>query len=351
AMNEMPNSLLDQFAASHGGDIAFQNGTSPYAGGEFLVTGVNEYSFFYRLATGLQSPTDPNKIDSVLAYHIVEASYKGGAWSLFEVAELQTFNFQMHTVVDSISTAIGAPAITTEDGGRGHEIQSAITKDGNTLVLKFVDINGNRPKNQFPAVRVFDRQSNGSYTELDPLTENFDTDIFICTRPKGEPGWSDAKNVTDDADMAFRTYMPKVVAAVDNIPLLRILGAGAGTVSSKLPKAVSQLVYNGGAAIDYANTGVVSVQDEKFYAFRFGNIAPNPVFSTAEVSFTLDRPSSVGIEVYNMLGSQLSSIAPQSMTAGSHGVNVDASTLAAGAYNVALVVDGVRIMKPFIVVR
>ena len=39
------------------------------------------------------------------------------------------------------------------------------------------------------------------------------------------------------------------------------------------------------------------------------------------------------------------------MSAGIHGVNVDASAFAAGTYNVALVVDGVRIMKPFVVVR
>jgi hypothetical protein len=95
----------------------------------------------------------------------------------------------------------------------------------------------------------------------------------------------------------------------------------------------------------------VSVEDEKSYTFRFGSIAPNPVMSTAEVSFTLDKAASVGIEVYDMLGNQLQNVATQSMTAGMHGVNVDATAFSAGTYHVALVVDGVRIMKPFIVVR
>lgn len=351
-MNSMPTNLLDQFAAAHGGDIGFQPGTSPYSGGDFLVTGNGEYSYFYRLCTGIRSTTDPNAIDSVVAYHIVEAAFKGGTWTLNAVAELQTFDFQMVELQDSISTAIGAPAISLADNGRGHEVQAALTADGNTIVVKWVDINpDSNAAHNFAPVRVFDEQTNGTFTELDPITRMFDTDIFLTSRPKAGGAYATPSNLTNSSDMEFRTYMPDVVPSANNVPILRILGTGTGTITSLLPKSLAQLVWNGGSSIDFASSGVVSVEDEKSYSFRFGAIAPNPVMSTAEVSFTLDKAASVGIEVYDMLGNQLQSVATQSMTAGMHGVNVDATAFSAGTYNVALVVDGVRIMKPFIVVR
>ncbi|HLP28372.1 MAG TPA: T9SS type A sorting domain-containing protein [Candidatus Didemnitutus sp.] len=352
AENVMPVSLLDQFAAAHGGDIAFQPGLTPYPGGDFVVFGSDEYSVFYRLATGIRSTTDPNAIDTILTFHIVEANYKAGTWTLNPVAELQTLNFQMIELQDSITTAIGAPAISVDDNGRGHEIQVALTADGNTVVVKWVDINPDTTKiHSFAPIRVFDEQTNGTFTELDPLSSMFDTDIFLTSRPKAGGAYATPSNLTNNSDMEFRTYMPDVVPSANDVPILRILGTGTGTITSLLPKPVAQLIWNGGSSIDFARTGLVSVEDEKNYTFRFGSIAPNPVMSTAEVSFTLDKAASVGIEVYDMLGNQLQTVATQSMFSGMHSVNVDATAFSAGTYHVALVVDGVRIMKPFIVVR
>jgi len=353
SLNTMPLTLLDQFATQHGGDIGFQPGTSPYSGGDFIVTGSNEYSFFFRLATGIANATDPNQIDSLLAYHIVEAKFKGGAWSLNAVAELQSISHRMCSIVDSISTAIGAPGITVEDNGRGHEIQAAITADGATLIVKYVDINPAR-NNEFPAVRVFISQNTNNvitYTEGDPITSMMDTDLFITMRELNSNTWADPKNMTDDEDMAYRTYMTDVVPSKTNIPVIRMLGITTGSVSSILPKSIAQIVFNGGASIEYANGGTTSVAEEKTYTFRFNAVAPNPVSSVAEVTFTLDRPATVSVELYDMLGSKLHTIMTQNLVSGLHGVNVDASALAAGTYNVALVVDGVRIMKPFVVIR
>lgn len=344
-MNEMPSSLLTQFVTSRGGDFAYQ--PDPFSGGDFLVTAPDEYSFFYRVGTAVLSVTDPTRLDTVLSYSVVEASYKGGSWTMTEVADLQTFNFQFYIALDSVSTAIGAPAIAVDDNGRGAEIQAARTADGKSIVVKYVDINPDRAQNTFPPIRVFDVQANGTANELDPLTSVFDTDIFLVKRARTSSTWGAKVNVSDDASMNFRTYMPKIVPDTNNVPILRMLGMAV----TGLPTAVTQMMFTDGATVEFASSGVVSVEDEKSYTFRFGSIAPNPVMSTAEVSFTLDKAASVGIEVYDMLGNQLQSIATQSMTAGMHGVNVDATAFSAGTYHVALVVDGVRIMKPFIVVR
>ncbi len=350
SLNAMPANLLDAFAVANGGDIGFQPSLTPYDGGDFLVLGPDEYSFFFRVATGIRSTTDPNAIDSLVAFHVVEAAYKNGTWTLNEVGELQSINWSMVNLQDSIATAIGAPAIVLDENGRGHEVQAAVTADGNSIVVKWADINPNR-LNEFPGVRTFTGPTNGLYTEGDPLTQMFDTDLFLTSRARTSNTWAAVQNLTDDADMAYRTYMPKVVPSVDNVPILRILGTGTGTVTSLLPKSVAQVVYNGGSSIDFATTSVVSVEDEKNYAFRFSGIAPNPVTGSAQVTFTLDKPATVAVEIYDMLGGRIRAFAPEMMSSGIHGATINAADLSAGTYNVALVVDGVRIMKPFVVVR
>ena len=130
-----------------------------------------------------------------------------------------------------------------------------------------------------------------------------------------------------------------------------MLGTGLGTVTSLLPKPIAQLIYNSQSSIDFGTTAVVGVEEEQNYAFAMSSISPNPVSGSAQVSFTLDNASTVAIEVYNMLGANVGTVAPQQLPAGAHGMNVDASTLPAGTYNVALVVNGTRMMKPFVIVR
>lgn len=350
----MPTNLLDQYAQATGGDIAFQPSVTdfntPYDGGSLVVTGSEQLSYFIRLATGQRNVADPSQIDTVLSFNIAEAKYDKGTWSLTKVAELNAYGSYMVSVQDSISGVIGAPAIQVTGNGRGHELQSAVTADGKNIVVKWVDINPSRVK-EFSGVRVFDGPTNGIYTEAEPLTQIFDTDIFVTSRATSSNSWAAVKNVTDDDDMAFRTYMPDVVKSVDDIALLRMLGTGIGTVTSLLPKPVAQLIYNSQSSIDFGTTAVVGVEEEQNYAFAMSSISPNPVSGSAQVSFTLDNASTVSIDVYNMLGANVGTVAPQQLPAGVHGMNVDASTLSAGTYNVALVVNGTRMMKPFVVVR
>ncbi|MFN4985605.1 MAG: hypothetical protein ACK5BQ_07360 [Ignavibacteria bacterium] len=349
----MPTALFDEFAAATGGDVAFQPGQSPYSGGAFMVTGDDAFSYFMRVATGLKNKDNPAQVDSVVALHIVEVAYKNGSWKMRPVAPLASFGYRMVAVQDSISQAIGAPAITLSDNGRGHEVQVAKTADGKHLVVKYVEINPTR-ENTFPTpTRVYEQVSAGQYNELDPIASNFDTDLFIATREMTSETWTEAINCTNDADHAFRTYIPDVVPSLTQVPILRILGTNAGTITSLLPKGLYQLIYNSGASVDFAmvNLETVSVQEEKAYDFRFNNIAPNPVSGSAEVTFTLDRPATVALEVYDMVGNNLGVVFGQPLQQGLHGVTVDASAFATGTYNLALVVDGVRTTKQFVVIR
>lgn len=348
----MPTSLLDEYAKATGGDIAFQPGQSPYSGGSFIVTGDDSFSYFMRVATGIKNADNPAQIDTVITYNIVEAAYKAGSWTMRPVAPLASFGFRMVSLQDSISQAIGAPALTLADNGRGHEVQVAKTADGKHLVVKYVEINPER-ENTFTAARVYEQVSAGQYNELDPIASNFDTDLYITTREMSSDTWSAPINCTNDADHAFRTYIPDVIPSLTQVPVLRMLGTNAGSITSLLPKALYQLIFNSGASVDFAmvNLETVSVNEEQAYDFRFNNIAPNPVSGAAEVTFTLDRPAKVALEVFDMVGNSLGVVHTQQMQQGMHGVTVDASAFATGTYNLSLMVDGVRTTKQFVVVR
>jgi hypothetical protein len=153
--------------------------------------------------------------------------------------------------------------------------------------------------------------------------------------------------------MAIRTYMPDVVPTLDSIPVVRIMGSNTG-IAATMPRQAFQLVWSGTAVVDFSmlNPLTSSVDsEERTYAFRFNNVAPNPVTGTAEVTFTLDRSAATSMELYDLMGNKISTVYSQFLAAGLHGVNVDASLLAAGTYNLALVVDGQRTMKSFVVIR
>lgn len=350
--NTLPADLLDEYVKTRGGDLGFQPGLSPYDGGAFIATGKDSYSYFFRYLYGIASQSQAGSLDSILGYNIVEAAYKNGTWSVNEVANLNSLTIDAVSTQDSISQAIGAPAIVVSANGRGHEIQVARTADNANLVVKYVDQNPER-KYTFAAVRRF-QFANGTYNEVDPpYTENFDTDLFITSRPMGSNQWTSAINCTNDDFHAYRTYIPEIVPSLEKIPVLRMLGTNTGSIPALLPRQVYQIMYNNSCAVDFAmvNPSTASVKDELQYDFRFNTVAPNPVSSTAEVTFTLDRPATVTMEVFDMIGNKLATVYTQSLGSGLHGVNVDASAYATGTYNLALVVDGKRTMKSFVVVR
>ena len=59
---------------------------------------------------------------------------------------------------------------------------------------------------------------------------------------------------------------------------------------------------------------------------------PNPMKTSTEVQFSLEKSSKVKIDVYNLLGVKLESLVNQEMSAGSYGVKWEAKEVPAGMY-------------------
>jgi aminopeptidase N len=87
-----------------------------------------------------------------------------------------------------------------------------------------------------------------------------------------------------------------------------------------------QIVLKGGYTVvgtpeTFADNGIVLLQN-----------SPNPANSTTRISYTIDRPMNVNLEITDMPGKILMCPVKAFQTAGSHEVTIDCSGLAAGTY-------------------
>ncbi len=83
----------------------------------------------------------------------------------------------------------------------------------------------------------------------------------------------------------------------------------------------------------FLEDGPVSVDPtENVEGFALEQNYPNPFNPTTNISFTLPEASEVSLEVYNMQGKRVATIANGTMAAGSHNVSFDAANLSSGIY-------------------
>ena len=75
-----------------------------------------------------------------------------------------------------------------------------------------------------------------------------------------------------------------------------------------------------------------AVEEEAPVAFSVAQNTPNPFNPTTTINFTLVREGQVSIDVFNVAGQKVATLANDVMTAGSHSVSWDANGIAAGVY-------------------
>jgi len=76
----------------------------------------------------------------------------------------------------------------------------------------------------------------------------------------------------------------------------------------------------------------VAVDEDTPVAFAVDQNSPNPFNPTTTISFTNSEASNVSIDVFNVAGQKVDTIAYEFMSAGSHSVTWDASEFSAGVY-------------------
>ncbi len=118
-------------------------------------------------------------------------------------------------------------------------------------------------------------------------------------------------------------------------------GAEAGTVDSpEFSVSPGQTLTisspSGGVEIDAVNVfgyeGVADAVEALPEGWALGTSFPNPAAGTATIRFALGEAAPVRLDVFDVLGRRVSTLADGLMTAGEHEVRLDARGLASGTY-------------------
>ncbi|WP_218827648.1 FlgD immunoglobulin-like domain containing protein [Rubricoccus marinus] len=78
---------------------------------------------------------------------------------------------------------------------------------------------------------------------------------------------------------------------------------------------------------------------------------PNPFNGSTDITFELDNPATVKVQVYDVTGREVRTLAQGPRASGSHTVTFDATGLAGGVYVFALEVDGQRVSRRMLHMR
>ncbi|KAB2894072.1 MAG: hypothetical protein OKBPIBMD_02155 [Chlorobi bacterium] len=352
----MPEALFSDYQQTQGwGSVVIFRQYDSY---ELLVTGRNRFSYFLRLADyGVNR-------DSLTNLHIVEVGYDNGAWSLTKVADLNGIPLEFFRQ-DSASGGAQTPnwIPSYQVNPRGHEIQAALTADGQNILLKWIDENPDLLEDGFSQIALFN--AGGSTFTENEITGLFYTDIYFCHRPVNSSAWSSKVNITNDRVYDHGTLLPPVIKSLESVPIVNLLGFKKNTIPAqstwRAPLSnLPEVILN--ATVDYRTPNVVqtaffnalnpsSVNEQTAPAFHINTIAPNPATTAAEVTFTMDQPAPVRVEVYNVNGELVHTAYTGSLDAGIHGISVSTDSLPAGAYAVAITVGSKRSTQMLSVVR
>ncbi len=106
---------------------------------------------------------------------------------------------------------------------------------------------------------------------------------------------------------------------------------GTSVVVSQYSKTM-YVAFDSVGGIITNEPGGIAVEEEVHAAFAVDQNSPNPFNPTTSISFTLPDADQVTVEIYNVSGQKVDTLANDFMEAGTHSVVWDASGLSNGVY-------------------
>ncbi|MBK8945178.1 MAG: T9SS type A sorting domain-containing protein [Ignavibacteriae bacterium] len=219
---------------------------------------------------------------------------------------------------NAIDAIVGLDIITevegTYDGGDTVKYDS----DSKVLTVKKTEAVGFKSlNNDFKSLKAFvwyeDYQVDSSYNSW--LNYNSYDSPFII-------------NETDpvvDAPVLIPAYNSRTIAAGDSVVIYLAIAYGETEEAMLASLAQAQEKYD-------MLTDVKSDIKNLPSAYSLNQNYPNPFNPSTTISFGLPEKSEVTLKIYNMLGEEVAQILNQTLDAGNHSIDFDASLLSSGMY-------------------
>jgi hypothetical protein len=326
--NQVPKTVIDAYISSTGNTS--WRAVDPYAEDAFVVTGPNEYSYFFTIGLWLEG--DQNFRD----IHLIECYYKGGAWGIRKVADINGFP-QTFTRSDRYSTQTKY-VYKMDTDPLGSELQAAKTKDGNNILLKWIDVTLPLPISPAFTIAYDSRKTDGTTEELTgDIDTLFTTDVFLTSRPVSSNSWAVPTNATNDSIANKVTWIPNVVPSLNEVPIIMHHTPNVTNAQHPafgIPRPILQLVTDLWPILTYSTASTaVSVEEQPTVITNVStSVYPNPAVAESQMVFNMKETGNVQIEVFNSLGQSVGVIYSGVQYAGIHALNFDVADYVSGAY-------------------
>lgn len=198
---------------------------------------------------------------------------------------------------------------------------------------------------------------NGTYTDTYAANVGVpgDTGTFSGSVTVTADGWG-----TLITPSGTYTNVLRVHAAFSEIYLYDIFGPITQTFDqytywqpdAHFPLAEYTVGLQGGAPFSSASWTVATVGINELAAENYKlSVYPNPVNTSAEITYTLTKSSDVSLVINDVTGRTIQSLKPAETQPGKHAVPVNAASFSNGIYLVAITIDGETATTKMIVAR
>ena len=352
-----PEDKIKEYAVVNGYAELATSRVSPYQKNAFVVYGNDKYSFFFRGELLSESST-PGEL-MVEKASIFEAKYDAGTWTINLVADLR----QTGLVVferDNSNTSATVFDIVSHD--LGNEIQASKTKDGQNIILKWIDVNPSLIDVITPPVTNFFQETfNNPSTGMDEKRfVSVDTvdvsDVYVNYRPVGSNIWTNPVNITNDKIWNHSTWIPPIVESLSDMALLspRVLSTFSPTFPALQFQSVSNRITLGTNfryTFSRFNLLTTTVSEEKAMPIVIENVYPSIATDQASVNFTAPADVHASVEVSNINGEVVKSVFNGLATNGQNLFGFDVTDMPNGVYFVTVKAGGTVQSSKFTVLR
>lgn len=326
--NKVPQAVIEAYVSSTGNNT--WRAVDPYAQDAFVVTGPNQYSHFFTI--GLWMDGDQTFRD----VQLIECYYKDNNWGVRKVATINGYP-KIFTRSAKFSTTTKW-VYKIDDDLLGYELQVAKTKDGNNILVKWIDVSLPLPISPAYTISYDSRKTDGTTEELTGDVDTiFTTDVFVSSRSVGGNSWAIPTNATNDSIANKVTWIPDIVPSLNEIPIIMHhtpVVTNTTHPAFGIPRPIIQLAADLSPIVTYSTIStVVSVEEETPVTTNVStSVYPNPAVSESQLVFNMKQTGNVQIEVFNSLGQSVGIIYSGVQFAGIHGLNFDVSNYVSGAY-------------------